>query len=72
MLEIDDERKYGCSFDDYGAAMSEDELKIQCQNRDLPSVMNEMALRIIIRGTKRAAELSENNESLLSYGGTNF
>ena len=72
LLEIDDERRYGCSFDDYSVAMSEDELKIQCQNRELPSVMNEMALRIIIRGTKRTAELSENNDSLVLYEGTNF
>jgi hypothetical protein len=50
--------------------MSKDELKIQCQNRDLPCVMNEMALRIIIRGNKRTVDLSDNNDSLVLYDGT--
>ena len=64
LLEIDDERKYGSYFADYDVVASEDELKMECQNRELPSVMNEMALRIIIRGTKKTADLSENNDSL--------
>ena len=72
MLEIDDEQKYGSSDDVYSIAMSEEELKIQCTNRGLPNVQNEIALRIVIRGTERSAALSENNDSLVSYEGNDF
>ena len=72
MLEIDDEKKYGSSDDVYSIAMSEEELKIQCTNRGLPNVQNEIALRIVIRGTERSAALSENNDSLVSYEGNDF
>jgi hypothetical protein len=72
VLEIDDEKRYGSPDDVYSVAMSKDELKLQCQNRELPCVMNEMALRIIIRGTKRTADSSDNNDSLVLCDGTNF
>ena len=52
LLEIDDVKRYGSSDDVYEVGMNDKELKIQCSNRQLPSCVNEIALRIVMRGTK--------------------
>ena len=58
MLEVDDEVRHGSSEDIYVVAMSTDDLKIQCQNRGLPTEVNEDALRIILRANKKAREFA--------------
>ena len=52
LLEIDDMQKEGSSHDVYELGMNDEELKIQCSIRQLPSCVNEIALRIVMRGTK--------------------